>query len=82
MKDIDPGIERTVLACLSPRPADRPASALVVATSLPGGDPLAAALAYSQVVFSGALSFWLLNTLASVVRGTGNMLLPALAGEV
>jgi putative MATE family efflux protein len=38
---------------------------------------LAAALAYSNVVFAGALSFWLLNTLASVVRGTGNMLLPA-----
>ena len=41
------------------------------------GDVLAAALAYSDVVFAGALSFWLLNTLASVVRGTGNMLLPA-----
>jgi Na+-driven multidrug efflux pump len=33
------------------------------------GDTLAAALLYSQVVFSGALSFWLLNTLASIVRG-------------
>jgi putative MATE family efflux protein len=41
------------------------------------GDALAAAQLYSQVVFSGALSFWLLNTLASIVRGTGNMLLPA-----
>jgi len=41
------------------------------------GDVLAAALAYSDIVFAGALSFWLLNTLASVVRGTGNMLLPA-----
>jgi putative MATE family efflux protein len=38
---------------------------------------LAAALAYSDVVFGGALAFWLFNTLASVVRGTGNMLLPA-----
>jgi putative MATE family efflux protein len=41
------------------------------------GDTLAAAQMYSQIVFSGALSFWLLNTLASIVRGTGNMLLPA-----
>jgi putative MATE family efflux protein len=41
------------------------------------GDALAAALAYSHIVFAGAISFWLLNTLASVVRGTGNMLLPA-----
>ena len=41
------------------------------------GSALAAALAYSDVVFAGATSFWLLNTLASVVRGSGNMLLPA-----
>ena len=41
------------------------------------GEALATALAYSHIVFAGAVSFWLLNTLASVVRGTGNMLLPA-----
>jgi putative MATE family efflux protein len=41
------------------------------------GEALAAALAYSHIVFAGAISCWLLNTLASVVRGTGNMLLPA-----
>jgi putative MATE family efflux protein len=41
------------------------------------GEALAAALAYSNIVFAGAISVWLLNTLASVVRGTGNMLLPA-----
>jgi putative MATE family efflux protein len=38
---------------------------------------LAAALTYSNVVFAGALSFWLFNSLAAVIRGTGNMLLPA-----
>ena len=38
---------------------------------------LAAALAYSNVIFAGAAAVWLFNTLASVVRGTGNMLLPA-----
>jgi len=41
------------------------------------GRALAAALTYSNVVFAGALGVWLFNTLASVVRGTGNMLLPA-----
>ena len=41
------------------------------------GRVLAAALTYSNVVFAGALGFWLFNILASVVRGTGNMLLPA-----
>src|ERR1044072_7446765 len=35
------------------------------------------ACAYSQVLFSGAISIWLVNTLASVVRGTGDMQIPA-----
>lgn len=38
---------------------------------------LEAALAYSNVIFGGAAAVWLFNTLASVIRGTGNMLLPA-----
>ena len=44
-----------------------------------GGDGAAldAALTYSNVVFAGALLLWLMNTLASILRGTGNMLLPA-----
>src|SRR3954454_21530128 len=33
---------------------------------------------YSQVLFSGAISIWLVNTLASVVRGTGDMRIPSL----
>ena len=32
---------------------------------------------YSQVLFSGAVSIWLVNTLASVVRGTGDMRIPS-----
>jgi Na+-driven multidrug efflux pump len=32
---------------------------------------------YSQVLFSGAISIWLVNTLASVVRGTGDMRVPS-----
>ncbi|SDS58727.1 putative efflux protein, MATE family [Halopseudomonas sabulinigri] len=45
-----------------------------------GGDgaALAAALEYSNVVFAGTLALWLMNALASVIRGTGNMLFPAL----
>ncbi|WP_248307399.1 MATE family efflux transporter [Bosea sp. FBZP-16] len=39
---------------------------------------LDAALAYSDVVFAGNLLLWLMNGLASVIRGTGNMLVPAL----
>ena len=35
------------------------------------------ALHYSQVLFSGAVSIWLVNTLASVLRGTGDMRLPS-----
>ena len=40
----------SALSCivLRPRPADRPASALMVAAALPGGDPLAAALAAGE----------------------------------
>jgi len=41
------------------------------------GDALAAALTYSHVMFGGAVVFWLLNTLGSIVRGTGTMALPA-----
>jgi Na+-driven multidrug efflux pump len=38
---------------------------------------LAAALAYSNVMFAGACAPWLYNTLGSVLRGTGNMTAPA-----
>ena len=38
---------------------------------------LAAALAYSNLVFLGAIPLWLFNSLAAVIRGSGNMVLPA-----
>src|ERR1700710_1579051 len=38
------------------------------------GGSLEAALAYSNVVFGGNLLVWILNALASTIRGTGNML--------
>jgi putative MATE family efflux protein len=42
------------------------------------GASLEAALIYSNIVFSGSVLFWVMNGLASVIRGTGNMLVPAL----
>lgn len=42
------------------------------------GDEVHAALAYSNVVFSGIVLLWIMNGLASVIRGTGNMLVPAM----
>ena len=41
------------------------------------GGSLAAALLYSNVVFAGVVLLWIFNSLAGVVRGTGNMLMPA-----
>jgi hypothetical protein len=46
--DADPAVENVVLRCLQPDPAQRPPSALAVAAALPGGDPLAAALAAGE----------------------------------
>jgi putative MATE family efflux protein len=43
------------------------------------GAALDAALAYSDVVFGGAITVWVANTMASVLRGTGNMVVPAAA---
>jgi putative MATE family efflux protein len=39
---------------------------------------LAEALAYSNILFAGAVLVWLANTLASVLRGSGNMAVPAI----
>jgi hypothetical protein len=42
------GVEGVILDCLAPDPADRPRSAAEVLARLPGGDPLAAALAAGE----------------------------------
>jgi serine/threonine-protein kinase len=44
-RDVDPVVERVIARCLDPDPAKRPATALALARMLPGGDPLAEALA-------------------------------------
>jgi putative MATE family efflux protein len=46
------------------------------------GASLAAALTYSHVVFSGAILVWVFNSLANVIRGTGNMAVPAAVTSV
>ena len=48
IRDIDPAVERIILRCLSNDPAERPHSAREVIQALPGGDPLAAALAAGE----------------------------------
>jgi putative MATE family efflux protein len=49
------------------------------------GEVLSAALAYSTIIFGGALFVWLVNALASLLRGSGEMFVPAaviVGGEV
>src|SRR5208283_2812546 len=48
VRDLDPAVERVILRCLDPDPARRPVSPLAVAAGLPGGDPVAAALAAGE----------------------------------
>jgi serine/threonine protein kinase len=48
VRDLDPLIERVILRCLEKEPAKRPATAMQVSAALPGGDPLAAALAAGE----------------------------------
>ena len=48
VKDVDPAVEGIILHCLEDDPGKRPDTALAVAAALPGGDPLAAALAAGE----------------------------------
>jgi len=48
VKDLDPTVERLIVRCLDEDPKRRPPSALAVAMALPGGDPIAAALAAGE----------------------------------
>jgi hypothetical protein len=69
VQDIDPSVERVILGCMARHPTERPSSALAVAAALPGGDPLAAALAAGETPSPEMVA-------ASVVKGA---LRPALA---
>src|SRR5262245_4524732 len=42
------------------------------------GPTLDAALTYSNIIFSTAVLVWVFNSLANVIRGTGNMAVPAI----
>ena len=46
--DLDPVVESVINRCLDPDPGKRPGSTLSVVAALPGGDPLAAALAAGE----------------------------------
>ena len=48
VRDIDPIVERVILRCIEKDPRQRPASVAQVASALPGGDPLAAAIAAGE----------------------------------
>src|SRR5204862_67801 len=48
MPGLDPAVERVILRCLEKDPKARPRSVAAVAAALPGGDPLAAAIAAGE----------------------------------
>jgi serine/threonine-protein kinase len=48
VRDLDPSVERIILRCLEADPSKLPSGALAVAAALPGGDPLAEALAAGE----------------------------------
>ncbi len=41
------------------------------------GEALAQAVAYSEVAFAGSVFIWVVNTLSSVIRGSGSMRVPS-----
>ena len=49
LSDLDPLVDRVIERCLDPNPNKRPSAALNVIASLPGGDPLAAALGAGEL---------------------------------
>jgi Protein kinase domain len=54
--DMDPAVERVILTCLEKQPQHRPRSARAVAAAMPGGDPLAAAVAAGDTPSPGMVA--------------------------
>ena len=84
VKDIDPAVERVILRCIEKDPQLRPASAAQVALALPGGDPLAAALAAGEtpspeMVAAAGVGEGLSPRVAWSIAGVGLALLVAVA---
>jgi len=77
VRDLDPAVERAILRCLERDPARRPASALAVAAALPGGNPLAAALAAGETPSPGMLAAAGESEALAIARG-----LAAVAGSI
>jgi serine/threonine-protein kinase len=66
--DIDPAVEKVIRRCLDPDPSKRPHTALAVAAALPGGDPLAAALAAEKRPLR---KWWPLRVRSKACRASG-----------
>ncbi len=87
---LDPAVEGTILRCIAKDPAARPASGLGVAALLPGGDPLAAALAAGitpspEMVAAAGESEGLSRTVAGACLAVvlaGVVLAPVLVGPL
>ena len=76
IEGFDPAVERVILKCMEREPTQRPRSALAVSAALPGGDPLAAALAagetpspelVAQAGEVGGLKTWVAGLCVAVV---------------
>ncbi|HEV3202655.1 MAG TPA: serine/threonine-protein kinase [Bryobacteraceae bacterium] len=86
--DIDTSADRVILQCLEPDPNDRPYSAMAVAAALPGGDPLAAALAAGEtpspemVALAGGKDHLRLRTAVVCLAGVmAGLVMAALVGS-